>query len=71
MAVGTLNGSALLLTYYALNIGTVSVVSPIIATYPLFTMVFSAAFLKTEALTGRAVAGVLLAIAGVVGILVA
>ena len=70
MAVGTLNGGALLLTYYALNVASVSVVSPIIATYPLFTMLFSAAFLKTEALTGRAVAGVVLAIAGVVGILV-
>jgi drug/metabolite transporter (DMT)-like permease len=70
MAVGTLNGGALLLTYYALNVGSVSVVSPIIATYPLFTMLFSAAFLKTEALTARAVAGVVLAIAGVVGILV-
>ena len=71
MGVGTLNGGALLLMYYALNIGTVSVVSPIVATYPLFTMFFSAIFLKTEALSPRAVAGVVLAIAGVAGILVA
>ena len=71
MAVGTLNGGAVLLMYYALNIGTVSVVSPIVATYPLFTMLFSALFLKTEALTARVLAGVVLAVAGVAVILVA
>lgn len=69
MAVGTLNGGAVLLMYYALNIGSVSVVSPIVATYPLFTMVFSAIFLKTELLTLRAVAGVMLAVCGVAVIL--
>lgn len=70
MAVGVLNGGAVLLLYSALNIGSVSVVSPIVATYPLFTMLFSALFLKTESLSIRAVAGVLLAIAGVAIILV-
>jgi drug/metabolite transporter (DMT)-like permease len=70
VAVGTLNGGAVLLMYSALNIGSVSVVSPIVATYPLFTMVFSAVFLKTETLSPRAVAGVTLAICGV-GIIVA
>lgn len=65
VAVGTLNGGAVLLMYYALNIGTVSVVSPIVATYPLFTMLFSALFLKTETLGARAIAGVVLAVAGV------
>ena len=65
MAVGTLNGGAVLLMYYALNIGTVSVVSPIVATYPLFTMLFSALFQKTETLSPKAVAGVVLAVAGV------
>ena len=65
VAVGALNGSALLLMYSALNIGTVSVVSPIVATYPLFTMLFSALFLKTETLSAKAVSGVVLAVAGV------
>ena len=69
MAVGALNGSAVLLMYHALNIGSVSVVSPIVATYPLFTMLFSAIFLKTEALSTRAIAGVILAIVGVAFIL--
>jgi drug/metabolite transporter (DMT)-like permease len=71
MAVGTLNGGAVLLMYYALNIGTVSAVSPIVATYPLFTMLFSALFLKTETLTWKVVAGVLLAVGGVAVILLA
>ena len=68
-AVGALNGSGVLLMYYALNIGTVSVVSPLVATYPLFTMLFSAIFLKTETLGAKAVIGVVLAVAGV-GIIV-
>ncbi len=71
MAVGGLNGGAVLLMYYALNIGSVSVVSPIVATYPLFTMLFSALFLKTETFTPRAVAGVMLAVCGVAVIVTA
>jgi drug/metabolite transporter (DMT)-like permease len=66
MAVGMLNGGAVLLMYYALNIGSVSVVSPIVATYPLFTMLFSALFLRTETLSPKAVLGVILAICGVI-----
>ena len=71
MGVGTLNGAALLLMYYALNVGSVSVVSPIVATYPLFTMLFSAVFLKTEALAPKAILGVIMAVSGVAVILVA
>jgi drug/metabolite transporter (DMT)-like permease len=71
MAVGILNGGAVLLMYHALNLGTVSAVSPIVATYPIFTMLFSALFLKTETLSAKAVAGVFLAIAGVAVILTA
>ena len=71
MAVGALNGGAVLLMYYALNIGSVSVVSPIVATYPLFTMLFSALFLKTETFTPKAVAGVMLAVCGVAVIVTA
>lgn len=71
MTVGALNGSAVLLLYYALNVGSVSVVSPIAATYPLFTMLFSAIFLKTETLSPKAVAGVVIAVAGVAVIITA
>jgi len=68
-AVGTLNGGAVLLMYHALNIGSVSVVSPIVATYPLFTLVFSAIFLRTEKLNVKSVIGVALAVLGVAVIL--
>lgn len=71
MGVGALNGAAVLLMYYALTVGSISVVSPIVATYPLFTMLFSAMFLKTETLSPKAVAGVILAVAGVVLIVTA
>lgn len=71
MAVGALNGGAVLLMYYALAIGSVSVVSPIVATYPLFTMLFSALFLKTETLSPKAVTGVVLAVAGIAVIITA
>lgn len=69
-AVGVLNGGAVLLMYHALNVGTVSQVSPIVATYPIFTMIFSRLFLRTERLSARAVVGVVLAVAGV-GVIVA
>jgi drug/metabolite transporter (DMT)-like permease len=66
MAAGILNGCAVLLLYHALNIGRVAVVAPLVALYPLFTMLFSAVFLKSEVLTRRTVIGGLIAVAGVV-----
>jgi drug/metabolite transporter (DMT)-like permease len=64
--VAALNGTAVLLMCYALERGTVGVVSPIVATYPLFTMVFSAVLLKEERLTRLGILGALLTVAGVV-----
>jgi drug/metabolite transporter (DMT)-like permease len=66
MAAGILNGCAVLLLYHALHIGRVAVVAPLVALYPLFTMAFSALFLKSEVLTRRTVSGVLLAVLGVI-----
>ena len=66
MAGGVLNGCAVLLLYQALHVGRVSVVAPLVALYPLFTLVFSAMFLKSERLTHRTIAGALLAVIGVV-----
>lgn len=65
MAAGILNGCAVLLLYHALHTGRVSVVAPLVALYPLFTMLFSALFLKSEGLTRRTVLGALIAVAGV------
>ena len=63
---GVLNGAAVLLLYYALNAGPVHVVSPIVATYPLFTLMLSAAVLREERYSRRLLVGVALTVAGVV-----
>ena len=66
MAAGVLNALAVLLLYQALHTGQVSVVAPLVALYPLFTLLYSALFLRTEVLTRRVVIGALCAVAGVV-----
>jgi drug/metabolite transporter (DMT)-like permease len=63
---GALNGSAVLALYYALTTGPVQVVAPVVATYPLYTLLFSAIFLKRERLDARTVGGVVLTVAGVI-----
>jgi drug/metabolite transporter (DMT)-like permease len=65
LAVGFCNGMAVLAMYAALGRGKVSVVSPLIVTYPLFTLVLSALFLREERLDARVLAGVALTVAGV------
>lgn len=54
---GVLNGTAVLLMYSALNIAPVSLVAPIVATYPLVTVLVSAVLLREERLTPRLLAG--------------
>jgi drug/metabolite transporter (DMT)-like permease len=67
---GLLNGGAVLAMYFALAGGPVQFVSPIVASYPLFTMVLSAMFLRNERLRVRQLAGVTLTVAGVVLLLI-
>jgi drug/metabolite transporter (DMT)-like permease len=62
---GLLNGSAVLLMYSALSRAPVSLVAPIVASYPLVTALLSALVLRQEALTLRTVAGALVTVAGV------
>jgi drug/metabolite transporter (DMT)-like permease len=62
---GILNGCALLATYWALATGPVHVVSPVVAIYPLFTLLVSGILLRRESLTPRLLAGVALTVAGV------
>ena len=66
MAVGVCNGLGVLAMYAALNRGQVSVVSPLVATYPLFTLALSAIFLQEEKFGPRVLLGVALTVAGVV-----
>jgi drug/metabolite transporter (DMT)-like permease len=65
MSVGACNGAGIIAMYAALARNPVSVVSPLVATYPLFTLALSAMFLREEKLGARVLAGVALTVAGV------
>ena len=65
MLAGVCNGSAMLLMYAALVDGEVSLVAPIVAGYPLFTLLLSALFLGNERLGRRQLLGVAMTVAGV------
>lgn len=67
---GILNGVAVLCMYRALNSGAVVLVSPIVATYPLFTLMLSALVLREERMSGMLITGVALTVAGVIVLLV-
>jgi drug/metabolite transporter (DMT)-like permease len=66
---GICNGVGTLLLYAALGAGPVSLVAPLYATYPLFTVGMSALFLGNVRITWRIVAGTMLTVGGVVLIL--
>ena len=63
---GVLNGGAVLLMYAALNIAPVSLIAPIVATYPLVTALASAVVLREEPVTRRMVAGATLIVLAIV-----
>ena len=65
MLVGIANAAAVMLMYAALAHGPVTQVAPLVATYPIFTLAFSALFLRGEPLPPRLLAGVTLTVAGV------
>lgn len=59
---GVLNGGAVLLMYGALTIAPVSLVAPIVATYPLIAALASALVLHDEPVTPRMAAGATIAV---------
>jgi drug/metabolite transporter (DMT)-like permease len=69
-AVGLCNGSAVYLTYAALGRGPVTLVAPLIASYPLITLVLSAAFLKEERLTPQLMTAIAVTVAGLIVLIV-
>jgi drug/metabolite transporter (DMT)-like permease len=69
-AVGLCNGSAVLSMYAALGRGPVTLVSPLIATYPLITLLLTFRFLKRERVDARLVAAAAITVGGVVLLLV-
>jgi drug/metabolite transporter (DMT)-like permease len=67
---GICNGIGTLLLYVALGAGPVSLVAPLYATYPLFTVGLSVLFLGNVKITWRLVAGTALTVSGVVLVLI-
>jgi drug/metabolite transporter (DMT)-like permease len=65
---GILNGAAVLAMYYALSTGPVYIVSPVVATYPLFTLALGVLVLRLP-LRATLLAGVALTVTGVVVLL--
>ncbi len=65
-AAGVAENAAVFLTVVALGLGTVSVVTPLTATMPIFVLFLTFAFLRgVERLTTRIVLGTLLIVLGV------
>lgn len=67
---GILNGVAVFCLYRALNTSAVVLVAPIVATYPLFTLILSALVLREEPMSVMLFTGVGLTVAGVIVLLV-
>jgi drug/metabolite transporter (DMT)-like permease len=70
VAVGMSNGIGVLLMYAALGSGPVSLVAPLVATYPLITVGLSARMLGKVESAARLAVGTLLTVSGVVLLLV-
>ena len=66
---GLCNCLAVLTLYAALEIGSVKIVSPIAASYPLFTLLLNSVMLREERLSARLLGGVALMVGGVVVLL--
>ncbi|OGA36704.1 MAG: hypothetical protein A3F75_07300 [Betaproteobacteria bacterium RIFCSPLOWO2_12_FULL_64_23] len=71
VATGLLNGGSVFLMYTALAKGQVALVSPIVATYPLFTLALSMLLLRQERVPPRVALGALVTVAGVAVLLAA
>jgi len=69
-AIGLCNGCAVLSMYAALDRGPVTVVSPLIAAYPLVTLLLSFLFLKSEHVDGRFFPATAMTVGGVVLLLI-
>ena len=68
-AVGFCNGTGLYLTYIALQTGKVSMVAPIVAVSPLFTLLANKLLLDDERIDGPVIAGVMITVLGAIMIL--
>ncbi|MDP6705301.1 MAG: DMT family transporter [Alphaproteobacteria bacterium] len=71
VATGIVNGLAVMAMYQALSLGRVTVVAPLVATYPLFTLALSWLLLAGVRLTPRLALAIALTVAGVALLLAA
>lgn len=63
--VGVSNGCATLAMYAALSRGTITLVSPLVATYPVITVALTAAMIRKSRMSGQLVCGVVITVIGV------
>jgi len=70
LAVGMCNGTATFLLYAALGLGSIALVAPLVALFPLFAVVLSYLFLRGEQLHALGLLGIVVSVAGVILLLV-
>jgi drug/metabolite transporter (DMT)-like permease len=64
--VGVFNGAATFLLYAALGLGSITVVAPLVAVFPLIAVVLSFFFLREERLHAVGLLGIVVSVAGVI-----
>jgi drug/metabolite transporter (DMT)-like permease len=69
--VGLFNGAATFLLYAALGLGSITVVAPLVAIFPLIAVGLSFFFLRAERLHAIGLAGIVVSVGGVIVLLVA
>jgi drug/metabolite transporter (DMT)-like permease len=69
--VGIANGAAVLSLYAALKSGPITIVAPIVASYPLFALLFGAVMLRDQPIAIRSAIGVLLIVGGIIALILA
>lgn len=69
-AVGMFNGGATFLLYAALGLGSIGLVAPLVALFPLIALVLSLLFLGDERLPPVGLAGIVISVSGVALLLI-
>ena len=69
--VGLFNGAATFLLYAALGLGSITLVAPLVALFPLLAVVLSLIVLRGERLPLVGLLGILISVAGVIVLLLA
>ena len=60
------NGTATLLLYAALGLGSIAIVAPLVALFPLMAVVMTYFFLREETLHAIGLLGIVVSVAGVI-----